>query len=146
MASYNDFLHLDAVAYSRAFYGQGTVPILLDDVRCTNTESRLIDCPYTAIDNCAHSEDAAISCTTGNVYASIPCILIELGGKSTISRWSLIFIIVSDTSSSFKKMTEQNRWNIWNGSKISVGSCIDDDEGYLLPTQVWKKKKEVRNR
>ena len=57
----------DAIAYSRAYFGQGTVPILLDDVRCTNTESRLIDCSYTAIDNCAHSEDAAISCTTSNV-------------------------------------------------------------------------------
>ena len=55
-----------AIAYSRAFYGQGTVPILLDDVRCTGTENGLIDCPYTAIDNCVHSEDAAISCTTSN--------------------------------------------------------------------------------
>ena len=61
-----NFLLSDAIAYSRAFYGQGTVPILLDDVRCTNTESRLIDCPYTAIDNCVHSEDAAVSCTTSN--------------------------------------------------------------------------------
>ena len=61
-----NFLFSDAIAYSRAFYGRGTVPILLDDVRCTNTESRLIDCPYTAIDNCVHSEDAAVSCTTSN--------------------------------------------------------------------------------
>ena len=60
----------DANARSRAFYGQGTVPILLDDVRCTNTESRLIDCPYTAIDNCVHSEDAAISCTTSKELAN----------------------------------------------------------------------------
>ena len=56
----------DAIAYRHAYYGQGTVPILLDDVRCTNTESRLIDCPYTSIDNCVHSEDAAVSCTTSN--------------------------------------------------------------------------------
>ena len=60
-------LFSDAIAYSSAYYGQGTVPILLDDVRCTNTESRLIDCPYTAIDNCAHYEDAALSCTTSNI-------------------------------------------------------------------------------
>ena len=73
------FLHSDAVARLRAFYGQGTVPILLDDLRCTGTESRLIDCPYTAIDNCVHSEDAAIDCTASKVYASIPCTLIELG-------------------------------------------------------------------
>ena len=64
------FVFSDAVAYSNAFYGQGTVPILLDDVRCTGTESRLIDCPYTAIDNCVHSEDAAVSCTTSKELAN----------------------------------------------------------------------------
>jgi len=54
----------NAVAYSSARFGQGTVPILLDDLRCTNTESRLIDCPHNRIDNCVHSEDAGVSCTT----------------------------------------------------------------------------------
>ena len=54
-----------AVALPRARFGQGNdVPILLDDLRCTGTESRLIDCPYTAIDNCGHSEDASVNCTT----------------------------------------------------------------------------------
>jgi len=60
-----DMTTTDAVAYSGARFGQGTVPILLDDLRCTNTESRLIDCPHNRIDNCAHSEDAGVSCTTG---------------------------------------------------------------------------------
>ena len=64
------FVLSDAVAYSNAFYGQGTVPVLLDDVRCIGTESRLIDCPYTANDNCTHSQDAAISCTTSNELAN----------------------------------------------------------------------------
>ena len=64
----------DAVAYSNAFYGQGTVPVLLDDVRCIGTESRLLDCPYTTKDNCTHSQDAAISCTTSNELANDKCI------------------------------------------------------------------------
>ena len=54
-----------AVALPRARFGQGNdVPILLDDLRCAGTESRLIDCPYTTIDNCTHSEDASVNCTT----------------------------------------------------------------------------------
>ena len=63
-----------AIARSRAYFGQGTVPILLDDLRCTNTESRLIDCPYTAIDNCVHSEDAGVTCTTSNELTNDTCL------------------------------------------------------------------------
>ena len=29
---------------------------------CVGNESRLVDCQYTAIHNCLHSEDAGISC------------------------------------------------------------------------------------
>ena len=54
----------DAVAYSRAFYGQGTGSIWLDNVQCTGTESRLFDCPANSVGshNCGHSEDASASC------------------------------------------------------------------------------------
>ena len=51
-----------AIARITAFFGQGTDPILLDDVACTGTESQLINCAYTAIDNCGHAEDAGVTC------------------------------------------------------------------------------------
>ena len=70
----------DSVARLRAYYGQGSVPILLDDVRCTGTESRLIDCTYTAIDNCVHSEDAGIDCTTSNELAIYSCMITNTNG------------------------------------------------------------------
>jgi len=56
-----------ATPLARAPFGQGTGPILLDDLRCTNTETRLVDCPHNGIGvhNCAHSEDAGLRCQAG---------------------------------------------------------------------------------
>ena len=59
-----------AIARSQAFFGQGTDPILLDDVACIGTESRLLGCTYNPIDNCAHSEDAGVTCQAAT-YASM---------------------------------------------------------------------------
>ena len=44
----------------------GTGQIWLDDVNCLGTETRLIDCPANplGIQNCAHNEDAGVSCQT----------------------------------------------------------------------------------
>ena len=57
----------DAVAVSRAGFGQGTGQIWLDNVACTGSETRLIDCPANALGshNCAHSEDAGVRCGSG---------------------------------------------------------------------------------
>ena len=53
----------DATAYSSAHFGQGSGTIVLDDVRCTGTEDRLVDCSYdrSTVD-CTHSEDAGVRC------------------------------------------------------------------------------------
>ena len=42
----------------------GTGAIHLDDLRCTGSESRLIDCPHSGagVHNCSHSEDAGVRC------------------------------------------------------------------------------------
>ena len=55
---------IGATAYSRAQFGAGAGPIVMDNVRCAATESRLIDCPFTFNHNCVHSEDAGVSCTS----------------------------------------------------------------------------------
>ena len=59
---------LDASAYSDAHFGQGTGPVLLDDVACVGNENRLVDCRHTATPNCIHGEDAGVSCKTECKY------------------------------------------------------------------------------
>ena len=58
--------YVGAVALSRAAFGQGSGRIWLDNVECTGSEIRLIDCPANVIGihNCDHSEDAGVRCAT----------------------------------------------------------------------------------
>jgi len=53
-----------AIARSRAAFGQGSGPIVLDDVRCNGTELIITDCPSNdvLVHNCRHYEDAGVHC------------------------------------------------------------------------------------
>ena len=54
---------LGATAYTGAQFGAGAGPIVMNDVRCTTAERRLIDCPFKLNHNCGHHEDAGVLCT-----------------------------------------------------------------------------------
>ncbi|XP_066880529.1 deleted in malignant brain tumors 1 protein [Kogia breviceps] len=52
-------------APGNAWYGQGSGPIVLDDVRCSGHETDLWSCPHNPWNthNCGHSEDASVICS-----------------------------------------------------------------------------------
>ena len=58
----------DAVAYTNAYFGQGTGPIWLDDVQCTGSETHLVNCTNEGIGiiDCRHDEDAGVQCLSLN--------------------------------------------------------------------------------
>ena len=47
-----------------AHFGQGTGQIWLDDLRCTGTEARLVDCGHRSfgVHNCSHNKDVSTRC------------------------------------------------------------------------------------
>ena len=51
-------------AQSDAYFGQGSGPIWLDEVRCSGSEVNLSDCPHNGIgrQNCGHHQDAGVIC------------------------------------------------------------------------------------
>nr|XP_014351905.1 PREDICTED: neurotrypsin [Latimeria chalumnae] len=54
-----------AKAWSRAHFGEGSGPVLLDEVQCTGNELSIEQCTKSlwGEHNCGHKEDAGVSCT-----------------------------------------------------------------------------------
>jgi len=52
------------LAYSMAYFGEGSGTIWMDNVECTGTESNLDECSHNGWgeENCSHGEDAGVSC------------------------------------------------------------------------------------
>ena len=48
-----------------AHFGRGSVPIGMDDVYCTGTETTLTECRHITSHNCGHHEDAGVTCSRG---------------------------------------------------------------------------------
>ena len=57
-------MNTGAVARGSAAFGAGdsTLPIHMDNVRCSGGETRLVDCRHSAVHNCFHGEDAGVVC------------------------------------------------------------------------------------
>lgn len=56
--------------FDRAHFGQSNGLIVLDNVRCEGSERELSQCNHLPFlsNNCGHSEDAGVSCTSESIY------------------------------------------------------------------------------
>lgn len=65
--------HTGAETFRRAYFGQGTGPILLDDLGCSGDEASLVDCRHDGVgqyDGCDHSDDAGLRCQNSKLPVS----------------------------------------------------------------------------
>ena len=52
--------------FSSSYFGQGTVPIVMDYVNCSGSEFRLYDCNhFTHSYGCTHIDDVGVRCQPG---------------------------------------------------------------------------------
>ncbi|KAH3861473.1 hypothetical protein DPMN_024403 [Dreissena polymorpha] len=61
------FSDKEAKAYGRAYFGAGTGPVTIDEIRCLGTENDISDCKsseWLSPNNCGHNEDASVECRT----------------------------------------------------------------------------------
>ena len=80
-------LLLGATVLAASAVTDGSGQIWLDNVQCTGTETRLIDCPANTIGshNCVHSEDAGVRCAGTTVICTQGAIRLQ-GGTATQGR------------------------------------------------------------
>jgi deleted-in-malignant-brain-tumors protein 1 len=59
------FHYSGSIAYANARFGQGTGPVVLNNVACTGTETTVLDCFSDGLFNigsCSHADDAGVQC------------------------------------------------------------------------------------
>ena len=56
------YIASNIVPFERAYFGEGSGGIFLDELTCTGNELHITDCPSDNSHDCTHAEDAGVRC------------------------------------------------------------------------------------
>ena len=76
--------HFALEALGNAYFGEGSGPIVLDNVQCAGNESALLDCVYVEgrFNDCRHDEDAGVRCVLSSLSIGDARALEDVGNLS----------------------------------------------------------------
>ncbi|KAL4224322.1 Scavenger receptor Cys-rich [Mactra antiquata] len=80
-----------ARSHNNAFFGQGSLPIILDDVICRGSESSIFDCSHVLQSDCTHAEDVGVSCILATTTAPFVPVRLVNGGSSLEGRLEVFY-------------------------------------------------------
>ena len=64
------YIYIGAIGYDGGHFASGNGSILLNDVFCLGSESKLLDCTYftsIGISDCTHNSDAGVACLAASL-------------------------------------------------------------------------------
>ena len=114
-----------ALAFSTAFFGRGTGPILFDNVHCNGSESSLLDCNHLNQSNCLHNADAGVRCQ-GEDYCC-KCLPLLLISSKAINVTTCLEgdVRLLDGQNQFEGRVEVCRNNVWGTVCHDYWSVLD---------------------
>ena len=76
---YYPYFHCSPAAsfHHGAYFGEGSGPIFVDDLKCSENSTHINNCSYITYDNCFHSNDVSVVCTGKEINNTVPIIKVK---------------------------------------------------------------------